>query len=255
MTTTIDHKHEHGYEYVLNSDLLGVVTEYMDLTEEQFYELFPKAYARHMQHYDPETKTIYGLKHNIDDNDPFVTISGDYTTVGDYTTLKWYRHGLLHRNNKPAVIVFYNLPAGGILRDSIKYEYYRHGRIHRLDGPAFASSYSNQYYIYGLQVNPPWDLDGYTVEVKTDCIPRQYEKRLMNRYCNSAYVYQPIKDTCGYIEDSPKTDYKEWAEYCMKYFARNIGFFYHKKDSEVKVDCETVVQLYKMERPFDRPVA
>lgn len=234
----------------LNSDLIGVVAGYIPVTDDSFYELFPEAYIRRLkQDYKPDTKTIDGMLHTIDDDDPIIEDKNEHTKIS------WHRHGQLHRVNGPAYIDVYHGPciAGPVLRKRILVQYFRYGMFHRLDGPAqiFYSGYShtpefrniNSYSIYGVHVYPPEELRHRRISVNVDCMPKCIIESLTALY--------PDPDTDP-IVDLPVVDYKAWADKNMVEFREHL----QKLKSEsvpniLNIDFyEMGVKMYKKERLF-----
>lgn len=87
-----------------------------------------------------------------------------FTRHGQIECMEWYKNGVLHRDNKPARMWFYNKKKNGIIRTELRgEEYFVNGEYHREDEPAIIFYYitgeieSMEYYTNGRMIDHPND--------------------------------------------------------------------------------------------------
>lgn len=191
------------FDSALPNNMIGVVASYIPITDDPFYELFPEAYKlRLKQDYKPDTKTIDGRRHTIDDNYPLIIVNEDSLTV------HWHQHGLLHRVGGPASVIIYPATCGYMgrsLQGRLRNAYYYKGQYHRMDGPAitYGSNRYNGYFIHGIPVDTPKELDNYAIPATIDCIPLRVMAEITAVY--------PSFLSLAVVPKTPTVDYKAWV--------------------------------------------
>lgn len=247
MTAIVEEPHAKP-EYALSRDLLYIVAEYMIVTEDTFYKLFPDVYERRLDRdYNHKTSRIDGLHHSLHDR-PIIRFHTE-----TQLTIVWYHHGKYHRDSRPAIINFsgpLHLAGNSGYRFSVHlhFHYYQFGEAHRLDGPASTSFHTREYIIYGMHVYPPVDATYFPDTLQPGDLPISLAKNIVNRYPGliDANLCDPVKSAVNYPKRIDKTDYKAWAEAAISDIDKG-------QDLEKCAKIAKAVRLYKKYNPFNKP--